>query len=95
MKLAFPTTFITALLLSAVQAYDADDFKGKFDGTDTVGIHGDHGIEEDGKMKLHFKTVKTHDDEAVRSRARSSTRGSTKTIPRTSSAFGSRMEDSI
>lgn len=62
MKLPFPTTFITTLLLSAVQAYDADDFKGKFVGTDTVGIHGDHGIEEDGKMKLHFKTVKTHDE---------------------------------
>ena len=71
MKLPFPTTFITTLLLSAVKAsteyaekeysYDADDFKGKFVGTDTVGIHSDHGIEEEGKMKLHFKTVKTHD----------------------------------
>ena len=59
MKLALPTTFITALLLSAVHAYDADDFKGKFVGTDTVGIHGDHGIEEDGKTSTSKPSKRT------------------------------------
>ena len=63
--LATFSALLLTLVLSATvitQAYDADDFKGKFAGTDTTGIHGDHGIEMEGKMKVWFKTVTTTDD---------------------------------
>uniref|UniRef100_A0A7S0APJ7 Jacalin-type lectin domain-containing protein n=1 Tax=Minutocellus polymorphus TaxID=265543 RepID=A0A7S0APJ7_9STRA len=57
---------IAALLLSAaaaaVQAYDAGDFKGKFAGTDTTGIHSDNGTEEKGKMKIWFNKLKSDPD---------------------------------
>lgn len=60
--LAFNTlTLALALSITTSQAYDADDFKGKFVGTDTTGIHSDHGIEMEGKMKVSFKTVTTDD----------------------------------
>ena len=62
--LAFNALALTLALSAAAvaQAYDADDFKGKFAGIDTTGIHGDHGIEMEGKMKVWFKTVTTTDD---------------------------------
>lgn len=64
MKLLASNALVPFLVLSATitHAYDADDFKGKFAGTDTTGIHGDHGIEMEGKMKVWFKTVTTTDD---------------------------------
>ena len=63
---AFIAPAVVLHVLSSIaitaHAYDADDFKGKFVGTDTTGIHGDHGIEKEGKMKVWFKTVTTTND---------------------------------
>jgi len=64
MKFIAATASSLALLasLASVQAYDKNDFKGKFVGTDTTGIHGDHGVEMEGKMKLVIVKVTSTED---------------------------------